>query len=89
MLRGGRRERREGRREARVGGDESAPEVYQMREKLVSIGDDFWIETNLGRREHAPRFNRPGRWHWPAVYPAARIGCLTSGKRMFDRPTPS
>ena len=50
MLRGGRRERREGRREARVGGDESAPEVYQMREKLVSIGDDFWIETNLGRR---------------------------------------
>jgi uncharacterized protein YxjI len=26
------------------------PEVYQMREKLVSFGDDFWIQTNRGKR---------------------------------------
>jgi uncharacterized protein YxjI len=49
MLRGGRRERHEGRREAQQGAVD-APEIYQMREKLVSIGDDFWIETNHGRR---------------------------------------
>jgi uncharacterized protein YxjI len=48
MLRGRRQERREERQEARRGDD--GPEIYQMREKLVSIGDDFWIETNHGRR---------------------------------------
>lgn len=26
------------------------PEVYQIRENLVSFGDDFWIQTNRGRR---------------------------------------
>lgn len=26
------------------------PEVYKMREQLVAFGDDFWIETNRGRR---------------------------------------
>jgi uncharacterized protein YxjI len=40
-------ERREDRREERHGG---GPEVFVMREKLVSIGDDFWIETTAGRR---------------------------------------
>lgn len=40
-------ERREDRREERQGG---GPEVFVMREKLVSIGDDFWIETTGGRR---------------------------------------
>jgi uncharacterized protein YxjI len=29
---------------------DNGPEIYQMREKLVSIGDDFWIETDRGRR---------------------------------------
>ena len=45
------RRRREGRQEEREtfgrGGDATR---YQMHEKLVSIGDDFWIENQLGRR---------------------------------------
>jgi hypothetical protein len=24
---------------------------YQMREKLLSIGDDFWIENNRGEKD--------------------------------------
>ena len=28
----------------------SGPTRYQMREKLVSIGDDFWIENNHGQK---------------------------------------
>jgi len=43
----GLRDRREERREERRGG---GAEVFLMREKLVSIGDDFWIETTTGRR---------------------------------------
>ena len=50
-LRGRRQDRREGRQEDRqefgVGG---SAVHYQMREKLVSIGDDFWIETDRGER---------------------------------------
>jgi uncharacterized protein YxjI len=30
--------------------DEAAGERYQMREKLLSIGDDFWIENDRGER---------------------------------------
>jgi uncharacterized protein YxjI len=40
MLR--RHERREDRRDDRGGGDSNR---YQMRERLFSIGDDFWIEA--------------------------------------------
>lgn len=40
--------RREERREERRGGAERTH--YQMREKLVSIGDDFWIENNRGEK---------------------------------------
>ena len=50
-LRGRRQDRREERQEDRqefgVGGNAVH---YQMREKLVSIGDDFWIETDRGER---------------------------------------
>ncbi len=49
MLRGRRAERREERREERRGGDTVH---YQMRQKLVSIGDDFWIETDGGQRAY-------------------------------------
>ncbi|MGZ3610003.1 MAG: LURP-one-related/scramblase family protein [Ktedonobacteraceae bacterium] len=44
--------RREERREERRGGPSGGAEKthYQMREKLVSIGDDFWIENNRGER---------------------------------------
>ncbi len=28
----------------------AGPHTYQMREKLASIGDDFWIENGLGQR---------------------------------------
>jgi uncharacterized protein YxjI len=30
--------------------DEARATRYQMREKLVAIGDDFWIEDEAGRR---------------------------------------
>ncbi|MEN8235804.1 MAG: LURP-one-related family protein, partial [Actinomycetota bacterium] len=50
-----RQTRREGRREERSeerqtfgrGGDATR---YQMRQKMVSIGDDFWIENDRGER---------------------------------------
>jgi uncharacterized protein YxjI len=44
--------RREERREERRGGPGGGAERthYQMREKLVSIGDDFWIENNRGEK---------------------------------------
>ena len=45
------RNRREERQESRggptAGGDKTH---YQMREKLASIGDDFWIENNRGEK---------------------------------------
>jgi len=45
------RNRREDRQESRggptAGGDKTH---YQMREKLASIGDDFWIENNRGEK---------------------------------------
>ena len=43
-----RRERRDDRRDDRQG--TSGKNRYQMREKLVSIGDDFWIENSAGKR---------------------------------------
>ena len=42
-----REERQEDRQEFGVGG---SAVHYQMREKLVSIGDDFWIETDRGEK---------------------------------------
>jgi uncharacterized protein YxjI len=44
----GLRDRREDRREARQGG----AEVFQIREQLIDIGDDYWIETTGGRRTY-------------------------------------
>lgn len=32
--------------------DEPAGERFQMREKLLSIGDDFWIENDQGQRAY-------------------------------------
>ncbi len=46
-LRDRRQERREERREFGVRGTATR---YQMREKLVSIGDDFWVEDQDGDR---------------------------------------
>ena len=42
------RNRREGRQERRGGGGDKTH--YQMREKMVSIGDDFWIENDRGEK---------------------------------------
>ena len=38
----------------RFGGsaEDHTPDRYKMREKLLSIGDDFWIETMKGRRAY-------------------------------------
>ncbi|HEY1297370.1 MAG TPA: LURP-one-related family protein [Chloroflexota bacterium] len=47
MFRERREQRREDRREFGVGG---TAEHYQMRQKLVSIGDDYWIENDRGER---------------------------------------
>jgi len=38
------------RRQERQGGGAAGPTRYQMREKLVSIGDDFWIENEHGQK---------------------------------------
>ena len=46
MVRGRRAERREERRDERRDGDQRVH--YQMRQRLISIGDDFWIETDDG-----------------------------------------
>ncbi len=45
-LRGRREDRQAARRDDAGGG----AEVYQMQAKLISIGDDYWIETTGGRR---------------------------------------
>jgi uncharacterized protein YxjI len=34
------------------GGDEPDGERFQMREKLLAIGDDFWIENDRGERAY-------------------------------------
>jgi uncharacterized protein YxjI len=44
---GRRQERRE---ERRSGSSESAMKRYQMRQKMVSIGDDYFIEDDRGQR---------------------------------------
>jgi uncharacterized protein YxjI len=36
--------------ERRGGGDEPGETHYQMREKMFSIGDDYWIENGAGQR---------------------------------------
>jgi uncharacterized protein YxjI len=46
---GRRHERREERREERRGGGQVH---FKMRQRLVSIGDDFWIETDTGERAY-------------------------------------
>jgi uncharacterized protein YxjI len=43
----GLRGRRQERRDERHGG---GPRTFRMRQKLVSIGDDYWIEDEQGRR---------------------------------------
>jgi uncharacterized protein YxjI len=47
MFRDRREQRREDRREFGVGGTAAH---YQMRQKLISIGDDYWIENDSGER---------------------------------------
>jgi uncharacterized protein YxjI len=51
MLRGKRGERREERQEDRkLGRPGGGGNQYQMRQKMVSIGDDFWIENGQGQK---------------------------------------
>jgi uncharacterized protein YxjI len=47
IMRGRREERREERQTFGRGGDAIQ---YQMRQKMVAIGDDYWIENNHGER---------------------------------------
>lgn len=50
-MRNRRQERREERQERRGGPmASSASNRYQMREKLVAIGDDYWIENSQGEK---------------------------------------
>jgi uncharacterized protein YxjI len=47
------RRRRQARRDDRgSGGGGGGDNRYQMREKLVSIGDDFWIENSQGQKTY-------------------------------------
>jgi len=46
-MRGRREERRDDRQLGRPGGGGNR---YQMRQKMVSIGDDFWIENEAGQK---------------------------------------
>ena len=50
VFRGRRQERREERHEGRR--EERRAVHYRMRQKLVSIGDDYWIEDGDGRRAY-------------------------------------
>jgi uncharacterized protein YxjI len=50
MVGGRRQERRAERHQERTGGD--GVRHYQMRQKLVSIGDDYWIEDDHGERAY-------------------------------------
>jgi uncharacterized protein YxjI len=50
-MRGRRQERREDRQEDRSFGRRgSGNNRYQMRQKMVAIGDDFWIENEAGQK---------------------------------------
>lgn len=48
----GLRRRRERREERRDGDGDGPTNRYRMREKLISIGDDFYIENAAGRRAY-------------------------------------
>jgi uncharacterized protein YxjI len=37
-------------RRSERGGDGPGPNVYQMKQQMLSIGDDFWIENGAGQR---------------------------------------
>jgi uncharacterized protein YxjI len=51
--RGRREERREDRREDRqTFGRGGSANRYQMRQRMISIGDDFWIEDEQGRKAY-------------------------------------
>jgi uncharacterized protein YxjI len=51
MLRGRREERREERQEDRSFGRRGSGNTqYQMRQRMATIGDDFWIENNAGQK---------------------------------------
>ena len=51
MLRGRREERREERQDDRqLGRPGGGGNRYQMRQKMVAIGDDFWIENEHGQK---------------------------------------
>ena len=50
MMRGRREERRDDRRDDRGPGAGAGHTHYQMRQNMVSIGDDVWIENDRGER---------------------------------------
>jgi uncharacterized protein YxjI len=50
MMRGRREERRDDRQMGRPGPGGGGSNHYQMRQKMVAIGDDFWIENDKGQK---------------------------------------
>ena len=38
------------RRRQQQDGGSAPPNVYKMRQSLISIGDDYWIENGAGQR---------------------------------------
>jgi uncharacterized protein YxjI len=68
----GLRDRRQDRHAGRRGTDGGGAEIYQIQAKVISIGDDYWIETTSGRRafkvdgkaarvRDTMKIDRPGR----------------------------
>ncbi len=50
MLRRGQERREERREDRQLGRPGGGGNRYQMRQKIVAIGDDFWIENELGQK---------------------------------------
>jgi uncharacterized protein YxjI len=68
----GLRDRRQDRHAGRRGTDGGGAEIYQIQANVISIGDDYWIETTSGRRafkvdgkaarvRDTMKIDRPGR----------------------------
>ena len=50
MMRRGQARRQERQAQRQTFGHSGSANRYQMRQKLISIGDDFWIENEAGQK---------------------------------------
>ena len=69
----------------RRGGDDdqgggAGPNVYQMRQQMLAIGDDFWIENGAGPRQ-PPRVADSGHMPGPST-------SIATGRLGLEGPRP-